>query len=85
MGRHGLSALPYEDGILVSCTCGWEVWSRTAPSAATLQLAGEQIGGKHLAEVNAPPPPRREVLLALGVLVFMFCVTVVGVYLIWTW
>ena len=82
--RHDLTAMPYEDGILVSCTCGWEVWSRTGPSPATLRCAEEQIGGTHLAEVNAPAPPRREVLFALGAFVLMVCVTVLVVYLIWT-
>lgn len=83
--EHNLSAVPDMDGILVSCTCGWQVWSRTRPTPSTLQLAEAQIGDKHLANVNAPAPPRREVLFAVGAFTFMVCVTIVAVYLISTW
>ena len=82
--RHGLSSLPYEDGILVTCACGWEVWSRTDLSSAGVRRAEEHIGGQHLAAVDALPAPRRDVLVALGALVFMVCTTIVVVYLIWS-
>ena len=81
---HAPSAVPDDDGILVTCACGWQVWSRTRPTADTLELAERQIGGAHLADVNAPPPPRHQVQLAIGLFVFMVCVTAVAVYLIVT-
>lgn len=83
--EHHVSALADVDGILVACTCGWQAWSRTAPSPATLRLAEAQIGGKHLANVNVPTPPRREVLFAVGAFAVMVCLTAVAVYLIFTW
>lgn len=84
-GRHEPWAVPDEDGILVGCTCGWELWSRTTPTPVNLRLAREQIGGRHLTDVNVPTPPRRDVLLAVGALAVMVCLTVVAVLLIWTW
>ena len=83
--KHNVAAVPGGDGILVSCTCGWQVWSRTSPAPMLLQLAKAQIGGKHLANVNAPTPPRREVFFAVGAFAFMVFMTVVAVYLISTW
>jgi hypothetical protein len=83
--EHNLSAVPDGDGILVSCTCGWEDWSRRAPSLATLQWAEAQIGGRHLADIDGPTPPRREVLFAVGAFALMVLVTAVAVYLIFTW
>ncbi len=83
--EHNLSAVPDGDGILVSCTCGWADWSRKAPSSTTLQWAEAQLGGRHLADVNVPTPPRREVLFAVGTLAFMVLVTAVAVYMIFTW
>jgi hypothetical protein len=83
--EHKPSAAPDLDGILVSCACGWQVWSRTTPSVTTLQWAEAHIGGKHLALVNVPTPPRREVLFAVGAFAFMVLVTAVAVFLIFTW
>jgi hypothetical protein len=82
---HDLSAVPDGDGILVSCTCGWELWSRTPPTPTTLRLAREQFGDRHRADVNVPTPPRRDVLLAVGAFAVMVCLTAVAVFLIWTW
>jgi hypothetical protein len=48
-------------------------------------LAVAQIGNKHLANANAPTAPRRDTLFAVGGFAFMVFVTVVAVYLIWTW
>lgn len=84
-GEHELWAMPDGDGILVGCTCGWELWSRTPPTPDTLRLARKQIGDRHLADVNVPTPPRREVLFAVGAFAFMVCLTAVAVFLIWTW
>ena len=83
-GEHDVTAEPDGNGILVSCTCGWQVWSRTSPSPATLRLAEAQIGGKHLANVNVPLAPAGEVLVAIGVVAFMVLMTAVVVYVIVT-
>lgn len=82
---HDVRAAPDGDGILVSCTCGWRAWSFTSAAPASLLAAEQQIGGEHLAEVQSPIPPRGEVFWAFGIFVVLVCVTVVVVYLIWSW
>ena len=84
-GGHQLVAVADDGGILVSCMCGWQVWSRTTPTETMLRVAEAQIGGQHLANVNVPTPPRRDVLLAVGLFGFMVLATMVAVYLIATW
>ena len=83
--RHDVRAAPDGDGILVSCACGWQAWSPTSAAPASLLAAEQQMGGKHLAEVQAPIPPRGEVFWAFGIFVVLVCVTAVAVYLIWSW
>lgn len=83
-GGHQLVAVADGEGILVSCTCGWQVWSRTSPSETMLRLAETRIGGQHLANVNVPTPPRRDVLIAVGLFGLMVLATVVAVFLIAT-
>ena len=82
---HDVSAVPDGSGILVSCTCGWQVWSPTGAAPISLLLAEQKIGGEHLADVHVPAPARREARWAFGIFVLMVCVTGVMVYLIWTW
>jgi len=82
---HDVRAAPDGDGILVSCTCGWRARSFTGAAPASLLAAQQQLGGKHLADVHAPIPPRGEVFWAFGIFVVLVCVTVVAVYLIWSW
>jgi hypothetical protein len=82
---HDVRAAPDGDGILVSCTCGWRAWSPTSAAPASLLAAQQQLGGEHLADVHAPIPPRGEVFWAFGIFVVLVCVTVVVVYLIWSW
>ena len=83
--RHDVRAAPDGDGILVSCACGWQAWSPTSAAPASLLAAEQQMGGKHLAEVQAPIPPHGEVFWAFGIFVVLVCVTAVAVYLIWSW
>ena len=82
---HDVRAAPEGDGILVGCICGWREWSPTRAAPASLLAAEQHLGGRHLADVNAPIPPRGEAFWAFGIFVALVCVTVVGVYLIWTW
>jgi hypothetical protein len=82
---HDVRSAPDKDGILVSCTCGWRAWSSTSAARASLLAAEQQLGGQHLADVQAPAPPRGEVFWAFGIFVVLVCLTVVGVYLIWSW
>ena len=71
--RHDVRAAPDGDGILVSCTCGWQAWSPTSAAPVSLLAAEQQIGGKHLAEMQAPIPPRGEVFWAFGICVWAPC------------
>jgi hypothetical protein len=82
---HDVGAAPDGDGILVSCTCGWRAWTPTSAAPASLLAAEQQLGGEHLADVHAPIPHRGEVFWAFGIFVVLVCVTVVVVYLIWSW
>lgn len=82
---HDVRAVPDGDGILVSCTCGWTAWSSTSAAPASLLAAEQELGGQHLADVHAPIPPRGEVFWAFGLFVVLVCVTVVVVFLIWSW
>lgn len=82
---HDVRAAPEGDGILVSCTCGWRAWSPTSAAPASLLAAERQLGDEHLADVHAPIPPRGEVFWAVGIFVVLVCVTVMVVYLIWSW
>jgi hypothetical protein len=81
---HEVEAAADEGGIVVSCTCGWRAWSRTSAVPVSLLAAERQLGGQHLAEVGAPVPPCGT-SWAFGVLAVLVCVTILAVYLIWTW
>ena len=84
MSRHDVRVAPDNGGILVTCTCGWRTWSPTSATPTSLLAAEHHLGGEHLADVGAPIPPRGEVFWAFGIFAALVCLTVVGVYLIWS-